>query len=307
MTKIRTDVIYGIAVADAIGNPLEFYSSVDRLQFDHSASASTLRASDDTQMTLFLYESLVREGLSLRSITEETYRNAYLRWLSTQYAKATPVLGEGLLSFRSLHCTEAPGRTCLASCHSISKGEKVSNDSKGNGTVMRCSPIAVLGLAAGWSLEEQVKMAHDDAKTTHLHPFAAESSMFLVCLYHHLFKGKPLHESLQLSALFMLNRGAQQVADLVLSMGSSDTFRTTMKNNALGGWVAEEALAMAVGSVLHNDTYIAAIADAICISGDSDTVGGIAGGLAVASGMPVPEKYIKKLNVKDAMDYLLLE
>lgn len=207
--------------------------------------------------------------------------------------------------FDSLYRVEAPGRTCMSACRALLDDRVVANDSKGNGTVMRCSPIALVGHVLDWSLPSQVALARLDALTTHKHSFAGDSSVFLVTLYHFMLRGSGFEEAIDQASLELSELIHPQVMNLVLRMLDPKEYRAKMKT--MGGWVAEEALAMAVGSVFHADSYEDAICRAICIGGDSDTVGGIAGGLAVAAGMPVSDNLIRKLNVLDALEYLFKE
>ena len=302
---MRSDVLYGIAVADAIGNPLEFLSQVKKSDYQRSAASPLLRVSDDTQMSMFLYEALVNSDLSVIGHAPEVFRGAYLRWYQTQTYQAQQRSRGGLLDFDSLFRVEAPGRTCISACRALLEDRDVHNDSKGNGTVMRCAPIALVGHVLGWSLPSQVALARLDALTTHKHPFAGDSSVFLVTLYHFILDGSSFEEALDHTCLELGDLIHPHVMNLVLSLLDLKEYKAKMK--VLGGWVAEEALAMAVGSVFHADSYEDAICRAICIGGDSDTVGGIAGGLAVAAGMPVPENLIRKLNVLDALEYLFKE
>lgn len=305
MTQMRSDILYGIAVADAIGNPLEFLSQVNPSDFKKSKNTRVLRVSDDTQMSMFLYEALVTKELSVLGSANEVFKGAYLRWYQTQSYRSRDSVVDGLLRFDSLYHVEAPGSTCMSACRSLSSGLTVTNDSKGNGTVMRCAPIAMVGQVFDWSLPNQVALARLDALTTHKHPFAGDSSAFLVTLYHFLLRGVSFHEALGHAEDELRGIINPHVMSLVLGMLNVKTFRSQMKT--MGGWIAEEALAMAVGSVFHSASYEEAISKAICIGGDSDTVGGIAGGLAVAAGLPVPSGLIPKLNVLDAMEYLFKE
>ncbi|MBR2905014.1 MAG: ADP-ribosylglycohydrolase family protein, partial [Lentisphaeria bacterium] len=152
-TKARQDAIRGCllggAVGDALGSPVEFLSlsSIKRIygdtvkdyvEFDDNTGAIT----DDTQMTLFTAEGL------LRAITRgekkgicdgvKVVANAYARWLKTQGITANVpenVLTEGwLIKEKALYQCRAPGNTCLSALEAGNIPAK--NSSKGCGTVM---------------------------------------------------------------------------------------------------------------------------------------------------------------------------
>lgn len=293
-------ILRGIAVADAIGNPLEFLREVSKDDFKSSMLLKELRVSDDTQMTLFCAESLSRAGDDLTRVASEL-EDGYRRWYKTQ-GRAIPCT-DGLLRFGSLYRVEAPGKTCMGSLYTLTSGRKPTNYSKGNGTVMRCAPIAVWAKKYDLPREVAFAVAGEDAKITHLHPYAAQSSMLLTAIYLNLFEGKAFIPSVA-EATLELERGGlidPEVSDLCL-YALNATFFDRIKETR-GGWIAEEALAIAVGAVARSKDYIEAITDAITIGGDSDTTGGIAGGLAVAAGMHAPDSLVSKVNVMDAIAY----
>ena len=69
--------------------------------------------------------------------------------------------------------------------------------------------------------------------------------------------------------------------------------------------MAEEALMLAVSAVNCTDNYLDAVRYATIISGDSDTVGAIAGGLAAARGNQPPDSLVAKLDVLASITKLL--
>ena len=91
---------------------------------------------------------------------------------------------------------------------------------------------------------------------------------------------------------------------MLLSALSGPVARSRQRDE-LGGWVAEEALALAVGAVAGATDYMDAILAANCIGGDFDTVAGIAGGLVAAVGMSPPTCHRDKINVRDTVESLV--
>src|SRR4051812_22808038 len=78
--------LLGGAVGDALGNPVEFLS-LGQIRHRFGPGGLTTMVSDevtdDTQMTLFTAEGLIRRELH-GTDTVTSVRNAYLRWLDTQ-------------------------------------------------------------------------------------------------------------------------------------------------------------------------------------------------------------------------------
>lgn len=287
------ETIWGIAIADAIGNSLEFLPDVTSEDVARTLQSPVLFPTDDTQMTLFLYEGLLNGWGD---------REAALAWYRTQtYSK--PTSPTGLAQFQSLYRREAPGVTCVTSCAALARGMEPENDSKGNGTVMRASPFAVMAYLQGWAPEKAYLMAAKDATITHKHPNAKAASVLLVGIYLRLFQGVSLRQAV-----------IQAMADTKVSFEGLDPVREVLQGYAgyktlldtRSGWVAEEALAMAIGANLYSlPDYMDIVT--LAVSGadtDSDTVASIAGGIAVASGVQVPQGLKMRLNMEDAIVYI---
>lgn len=297
------DLLLGVAVADAVGNPLEFMNPVTQKDVAASCSDALLQVSDDTQMTLFLAESLTKCANFSPKVRQEL-QFGYMRWYITQTKKYSPHVGFGLLAYPELYSIEAPGDTCMKSMRDITKGGQAKNDSKGNGTVMRCSPLALY--AKKWWLTEDALMALAamDAAITHKHPFATYSSQFQSLTLYYLLAGEKLEQAIRKTAKVI---GAQSHLSISLNDFLTLIARAVDSDSLqMGGWVAEEALCLALHAALHGKGYMDIMTRAITTSGDSDTVAAIAGALAAAMGHKPPKELVRKLNVQMAIDYVSL-
>lgn len=142
--------LIGGAVGDALGAPIEFLSRTAILrQFgpqgltDHTPAYGGLgRITDDTQMTLFTADGLLRTQVRAahKGITDPAgvTAHAYLRWLKTQGGHPQPDVVFGmdqpgwLYPIKALHACRAPGNTCLSALKTMkSLGERAHNQSKG--------------------------------------------------------------------------------------------------------------------------------------------------------------------------------
>jgi ADP-ribosylglycohydrolase len=193
----------------------------------------------------------------------------------------------------------------MSSLKTIRAGGTVANDSKGNGTVMRCAPIAAWAIKHEIPWEIAYQVAKEDALLTHKHPYAWQSSVQLIAIYKYLFMGLPFREAVKAACSELRDTGTidQYIQTLILTALDGEEFKT-MKVK-LGGWVAEEALALAVGAVAHSEDYLGAVKNAVMIGGDSDTVGSVAGSLASFSGMEVPQYLKDRINAREAIEYVL--
>ena len=153
--------LLGGAVGDALGAPVEFLSLADiRHRFgpegirDYAPAFGRLGAiTDDTQMTLFTAEALIRGHNRWldRGLCDPVgvARLAYLRWYQTQGGRPEikPHEPGWLVQQKDLHSRRAPGNTCMGALGTGAHGtpEKPINDSKGCGGVMRMAPVGLVG------------------------------------------------------------------------------------------------------------------------------------------------------------------
>ncbi|TFD61607.1 ADP-ribosylglycohydrolase family protein [Cryobacterium suzukii] len=295
--------LLGGAVGDALGYPVEFWSLAAIVSDVGAAGVREFLAvphapvgaiSDDTQMTLFTADALARADgtVPVRALMVQAYRDWYLTQ-TTLAASGVDVSGPGtsLLGQSWLFAQRAPGLTVMAALKAIPAGvaaERVStaeNQSKGCGTVMRSAPF---GLVASWTAEESYTHAAQAASITHGHPAAQVAAGALAMLVHRLVGG----ESLTHAATGTLNYVVRTEPDgftetsSALRKASSRIGRSVpvpKVTELLGaGWVAEEALAIAVYCALtfpDRDQVEEALSLAVTHSGDSDSTGAICGNI----------------------------
>ncbi|GGK65555.1 hypothetical protein Ppa06_21690 [Planomonospora parontospora subsp. parontospora] len=152
--------LLGGAVGDALGNPVEFMSLAEiRARFGPAGLTGMVETeiTDDTQMTLFTAEGLIRARLHGGDPLAGVH-GAYLRWLDTQDHTAPRPEDDGfrtgwLRTERWLYARRAPGNACLSGLRSgiappppetpLGHGP-VNPGSKGCGTVMRSAPFGLV-------------------------------------------------------------------------------------------------------------------------------------------------------------------
>jgi len=153
-------------LGDALGAPVEFLSlSEIRRRFGSEGVTGYAEAhgrrgvmTDDTQMTLFTAEGLIRADNRFRDrglvSMPFVVHNAYRRWLVTQGERPIPFsdfrdewLETGwLIEQPILRHRRAPGTTCITALRGTRAGsiEEPLNDSKGCGGVMRIAPVGLV-------------------------------------------------------------------------------------------------------------------------------------------------------------------
>lgn len=321
--------IFGGAVGDALGYPVEFMSyreichsygrrGITRYLLDGNGRALI---SDDTQMSLFTATGLL--FASTRGLTHgvcgapESYvAGHYLDWYATQVGGASVGYGGSWLSGEGrMKARRAPGSTCLSALEAIRNNRTVENDSKGCGGVMRVAPVAVFN---DYRPDEgrRATLAARLAAITHRHPLGFMSAAALVMIISRIIGEHCPAETGMLSGL--VRRVAGDIGEVRLDYdGNSGTYASEYPReceelsailrraadlarsdrsdveciHALGGgWTGDEALAIAVFCVLrHPDSFEEAVIAAVNHDGDSDSTGAVCGNIM---GVIVGEKGI---------------
>ena len=326
-----TGCLIGGALGDALGYPVEFLKQ-DEIFKEYGKRGITspktdkeqgcALISDDTQMTLFTAEGIMwadKLGAKKELSSYTTYVfYAYQRWLYTQekmiasreYSHVLDKDGEypSMLMGEEMCKRRAPGNTCLsalmqAADHGYGKFTHVINNSKGCGGVMRVAPA---GLYFCRDSERAFRMAAEFAAITHTHPTGYLAAGALGAIIAELIAGGDVEEAVDV-AMYILKGydGCMETYRAldharVLDAGTVPPLEAVKR---LGeGWIAEEALAIAVYCALcHGENAENALLLSVNHDGDSDSTGSICGNivgayLGVAS---LPKKWMKKLELSD--------
>lgn len=264
------------ALGDALGYPIEFSSAAEIVRtwgttvpegLNYAQAGELALISDDTQMTLFTAEGLLRARRRMEDKgichTPTVVAFALLRWYETQSRRASQFYERGwLIEDKRLHAARAPGNTCMQALaellardprSGIPTIEKPTNDSKGCGAVMRVAPC---GLAAG-SRERAFQLARDTGVITHGHPSGYLSAAYFAALIWDLTRGNTLPGAMsQADRLLAAERGTDELQRILdrareLAMKGAPDVKTI--ESLGGGWTGEEALAIAILCALTHD------------------------------------------------------
>jgi ADP-ribosylglycohydrolase len=307
-SRVRGSLLGG-AIGDALGGPVEFWD-VARIQdeFGEAGVRSYVeeqlggpslfgRITDDTQMTLFTVEGLIRASVRTDrglGFTIAVVGHAYDRWLDTQELPGPDGSRDGWLQAQSwLYSRRAPGTTCLTALHEARRGERRSptfglearNHSKGCGGVMRSAPFGWMAGTWAPSFDAYFDSAAEAAGYTHGHPTGKLASGALAVIIAALMQGQGLRPAVD-EALTVLSRKRdheETTAALEAALAAVGKPATPETVESLGaGWVAEEALGIAVFAALTHpqpDRFVDALALAVTHSGDSDSTGAVCGNI----------------------------
>ncbi len=279
--------LLGGAVGDALGAGIEFLSLADirrrhgpRGVNGYVPAYGRLGAiTDDTQMTLFTAEGLLRDRQQPTEGRDPAAAiwAAYRRWLATQYGHRAAD-GSWLASQEFLHHGRAPGVTCLSAVESGHPGtlSHPVNNSKGCGGVMRVAPA---GLADG----DPFSLGCQAAALTHGHPTGHQAAGALALMVSELSRGVSLRDAVAaaIGRLRQSDSGEETAAALAAAAGATQQGRLSADEICvLGeGWTADEALAIATHCALTAPSFRSGVLHAVNHGGDSDSTGAICGNL----------------------------
>ena len=329
-SKIAGCLIAG-ALGDALGYPIEFQPwSLIKVKYgpsglDHPVlTDGKAIISDDTQMTLFTNEGMILGHQARQNSTanagktvEEYIWQAYLCWLKTQHVywvdRSLTSIWENeseLLSLPEMNEARAPGNTCLAALDSGKMGTilKRINQSKGCGGVMRTAPC---GFTKEWG--EPLETGAAAAAITHGHAGGWAPGGILSDLVCRLIYGKqqPL-ETTFLESLDAARRtwddkelpASLKIMEKAIELSHTDLPEIAAVHTIGGGWVGDEALAIAFYACLkHENSLPEALLCAVNHSGDSDSTGAIAGNImgALYGLEAIPADWMEVLELRDTI------
>ena len=319
--------LIGGAVGDALGAPVEFMSAASiRHRFGTVGIQEFVPAfgklgaiTDDTQMTLFTAEGLLRSRFSMFKPTLPELRvyigKAYQRWLHTQgyeHELQAGICNGWLMEHEELFSRRAPGNTCLSGLQGMcAPSDLASNHSKGCGGVMRVAPIGMYFASLCRHHEDKhpqfqldaFELGCQAAAVTHGHPTGQLSSGAFSAIIMELLCGKGLSEAIDV--VLPLLSGRASCEETLKAIETARRLAASRPNDSdalhlLGeGWVADEALAIALYCALSATDFRAGVELAVNHSGDSDSTGSMAGQLlgAIHGHEAIPATWVEPLEL----------
>ncbi|MBJ6799725.1 ADP-ribosylglycohydrolase family protein [Geomonas propionica] len=328
--------LLGGAAGDALGAAVEFSSFAEirqkygatGIQCYDTAYGRTGAITDDTQMTLFTAEGLLRAccranekgiGPSFPSMVHQAYR----RWLKTQQNLYHPVDGNGwLINCSELYSRRAPGGTCITALLDdrvrLRSDEVRHNTSKGCGAVMRAAPIGLFVqspyLCRFWGAEQRNKEAFEIGQSTgyltHGHPSGYLPAGFLALLIGRIIDGDNLDTALDACCKVLAGApGADETLAAVsqareLAMEPGHVTGPEAVETLGDGWVGEEALAISIYcALIAKEDFTHGIQLAVNHGGDSDSTGAITGNIlgALLGVNHISQQWLDELELREVL------
>jgi ADP-ribosylglycohydrolase len=298
--------VLGAAIGDAMGHPVEFIDSVNKIRAKFGAQGVTkfelywnregkhfAPYTDDTQMA----EAVLRALLERSSLDATMQRMAerFVEWAKN------PQGGH-----------RAPGNACLAGCRELANGvhwSKAGGEKAGGcGSVMRAYPF---GLVFIDDLPRAEEWAVAHSKLTHRDPIALAACAAMAVGTALLARGEPVQSAsseMVAAACRYSPATAEMMAKAIDDARAGVGPEVTL--DRLRAWAAHEAIAAAVYVLERNaDDPRAAILEGTNTPGDSDSIATLAGALVgVRCGArALPPDWVRDVERADELLSLALE
>lgn len=280
--------LYGVAVGDALGAPLEFMNAT-QIKQQYGAPVREMvgggwlslapgETTDDTDMTLAVCEGIMENP----SAPIEPIGRRFVQWVDTQPKDV------GMTCMRSIQTARAnlaAGMDAEAAWDAAGKrtAEENGDRSGGNGALMR-----TIGTALAYEdAEERAARTTQIAEMTHYDDLSSD-----ICRYY----ADAVHR-------FIKDEQDAGLIPLYTMAGVSEYGFSNCVNPS--GW-APESMECAFFAFITEGDFENALITAVNLGGDADTIGAITGGLAGAyyGYNAIPQRWIDALpqDVKARLD-----
>ncbi|MBA3925767.1 ADP-ribosylglycohydrolase family protein [Listeria rustica] len=268
--KLRA-AIFGLAIGDALGVPVEFknrgtFRVTEMLGFGvHSQPRGTW--SDDTSLTIATCDSIKRCG----SIDVHDMYTRFQNWIfDGQYTVDGIVFDYGITTYAAIK---------------QGYGENAER-SNGNGSLMRILPVAFVD-ASRADIEKI-------SAITHAHDTSTYGCVLYVDIARKLIKGDALQEII---SAIRFETPYERLA-YIQTLDETEIQST--------GYVVH-TLEAAIWSLLHTNNYRDAVLKAVNLGKDTDTVAAVTGGLAgiIYGWEGIPREWIEALRGKEKIERTL--
>ena len=297
--EIVKGVIFGHAVADALGVPVEFASreELDNAPVTDMEGFGTYPYpegcwSDDTSMSLAALDSLSGGTLDFDDIM--------MKFGSWYYKDEYTPTGEMF----------DVGNTCsfaidnyFGKYKTITECGLHDEHSNGNGSLMRIHPFVLYSFIKHFSDDELIDITHKASSLTHAHERSKIACGIYSFILTHL-----LQQNDKNAIRIALQKAESYYSDNAEILHYSNIFKPdfdkTKRSQIKSGGYVVDTLEAVIWCLLTTDDYSECVLKAVNLGDDTDTVAAIAGGLAGAlyGYNSIPSGWILVLKRKDYIE-----
>ncbi len=289
-------VLLGLACGDALGRPVEFNSasaiSAEYGQLDEMVGHGTWNQpagtiTDDTEQARCIAASLVEQ----QRFDPADIADRFVAWFDSNPFDIGQMTRQSLRQLKQGYSWEEAGQAVWE--------DSVEGQNAGNGSVMRCAPLAI-PYATDW--DRLAEVSRQSSRITHADPRCTAGCAVLNLTLAGLLQDvdAPLRDALEYV-------GPTAPDELVAALrpltreDSPDQLETS-------GYVIH-SLQTALHDALGADNAEKAIVTAVNRGGDTDTIGAITGAVAGArfGASGLPDRWIEMIDEADELDALTQE
>lgn len=287
--------LLGLAVGDALGGPLEFMSAAE-IAAQYGGPVRDMvgggwlhlrpgEVTDDTQMALCLAESIVERGVfDMADIARR-----FVAWYDTRPKDIGNITRLALAELKRGASWQEAG---------LIAHRQTGGRSAGNGSVMRCAPLA---LYRRRDYPQLIADSVDSSRVTHWDDMACYGAAALNLIIAELLPGR--RKGAVQTAIEALGSAAPKVTQRL-----AETERKSRDDLEPTGFVLD-TLEAALWCWQHAETFEEALVTAINLGGDADTIGAVCGALAGADfGLRgIPSRWLDVLEGRERLAHLAQE
>ena len=301
-SNICKGILFGVAIGDALGVPVEFKSReeiskqpvTDMIGFgSHRKPAGTF--SDDSSLTFCLAESIA-SGFTV----DDTARN-FINWRYHNYWTAdNEVFDIGITTQNAIDRLVKGTRPDLAGDFGVR--------SNGNGSLMRILPLLVH--IRNKPMAERYELIKQVSSITHGHVRSA-----IACFYYLEFAMGILNRQKKLDIYYNLQKDiAAYSQSIEISQDERNVFDKLLidridlipENQIQSSGYVLHTLEASIWCLLNTDNYKDAVLKAVNLGNDTDTTGAVTGGLAglLYGYESIPEHWLGQLARREDIEDL---
>lgn len=257
--------LVGLAVGDALGTTLEFKKREPEKKARHTEMIGggpfnllPGEWTDDTSMALALAETILRRG----TVDYDDLMGRFAAWYT-----------EGKYSSNGM-CFDI-GNTCRYSIERWITGKRqrgpVRNRAPTNGSIMRLAPVPIFALG---DIKLCRSLAAEQSRATHKNVMCTQACQYLAEVLHDLILTGQRYPAMRARHLHKAETPIHEIAEGWYASKTRREIKST-------GYVAD-TLEAALWAVYKTTTFEDAVALAVNLGDDADTVGAVTGQIAGA-------------------------
>jgi ADP-ribosyl-[dinitrogen reductase] hydrolase len=305
MQNLLQTIIFGVAVGDALGVPVEFESRaslkanpVTSMRSYGTYDQPSGTWSDDTSMTICLAESII-EGFSLQNLADK-----FVAWKYDNYW--TP---HGDVFDIGIATSSAITR--------LKKGEQpeyaggFEEKDNGNGSLMRILPLLLL--TKDLDIEERYNLVKKVSSLTHGHIRSVMACFYYLEFAKQIIEGKNPNEAYtnlqETVSSFFTNKEINSDEVSLFDRLLKENISSLEENDIESSGYVMHTLEASIWCLLTSSSYEESVLKAVNLGEDTDTTGAVAGGLAaITFGMDsIPKEWLNHVSRKNDIEKLILQ